>query len=277
MVKKRDKKDIGVEVLDWFVLILSVVTLLYWISGKGLFYNAQGPNLSPLTSFSLVLMVIARLASRYISTWSHPMTLALLGLVSCGNMSSLLVHMTVPELFLQAAPGLVPTSIMTSLGLVLLCLYEILVELRPSPRTAFILDDVLLHLALFPGGLSLLGYLIGVEAYRSSSLDPRVGVSFVEIILMAAFTLSSVLSNPNLFLWAFLKKSKGNILVFSMLFINQYVVAFLFGFFLRSPALSSKEYGIEFYIMLAGVMTTLVFLAFSAYSYYHRKSKLNEI
>lgn len=254
------QKNKYAEVLDWVILITSVVTFLYWFTGKGLFYSETGPVLSPFTSLSLGIMVITRLACRHLTTWSKPMSLALLGLVACGNFTSIGIQMVSPDLFLKTIPELVATSTMTSAGIILFCLYEMLVVLRKTPQTAFILDDILLHLALFPGGLSLLGHLLGVKAYMSSNLDPRVGISLIEMFLMASFAVTAVITNPNLFLWQFLKESTGNRIIFAILFINQYVAAFAFGLIFRSAKLPTTSVGIEFYIMLAGVLATLVFL-----------------
>ena len=50
---------------------------------------------------------------------------------------------------------------MTSIGLVFFCAYDLVIVLRRTPESAFIMDDLLIHLALVPGGLSLLGYLLG--------------------------------------------------------------------------------------------------------------------
>lgn len=254
-------------VIDGLVLILSAVTFFYWFSGHGLFYSENSPVLSPFTSLSIAMMTLVRVAGRHLHTWSKPMSLALLGLVACGNLTSIWVHWISPELFLKTIPELVTTSPMTSVGLILFCCYEILFVLRETPKTAFILDDILLHLALFPGGLSLLGHWLGVSAYTSNPMDPRVGISPLEMVLMASFTVAALLSNPNLFLWTFLKKGLSNKFIFALFFINQYVAAFLFGFFFRSPQTPTDQVGLEFYIMLAGVLTTLLFLTQQAISH----------
>ena len=136
-------------------------------------------------------MALSRLASQRLSTWSTPMTLALLGIVSCGNLSSLWIQLASPELFLNTMPGVVPTSVMTSIGLVTFCFYEILIIVRKTPDTAFILDDILLHLALFPGGLSLLGHILNVQTYMGSNLDPRVGIGYMEMVFMGAYATAA--------------------------------------------------------------------------------------
>lgn len=209
---------------------------------------------------------------RNVSTWGYPMTLALLGVVACGNFSSLWIALAMPDLFLKTMPSVVPTSAMTSIGIILLCFYSIVITVRKTPKTAFILDDILLHLALFPGGLSLLGHLLEVDAYMETQLDPRVGVSVLEIFLMGGYVLVAVLTNPDLFLWRFLKESFFNKLIFSIFFLNQYILPFAVGLFFRPNSLSAYEYGLEFYAMLAGVMATLMFLIFQAFLFNSKKT-----
>lgn len=252
------------EVLDFVLLGLSTVTSLYWFTGKGLWYSDSSAVLSPFTSFSLLLMTLTRINRRYFSTWSTPMSLALLGMVACGNFSSLWIHWFSPELFLRTMPQVVPTSAMTSIGLILFCLYEGLISLRKTPTSAIIVDDILIHLALFPGGLSLLGHVLGVPAYMGSEIDPRVGISYAEMFLMGSFAVSATCSNPDLFLWTFLRRSLFNRLIFLLFFINQYVAPFLVGFLFRSSAVGPYQFGLEFFVMLAGVMATLIFLLVSA-------------
>lgn len=260
----RKKLESFAKVTDSIVLLLGLITFIYWFSGKGLFYSERGPVMSPFTSFSLVLMVLTRLAGRFISTWSNPMSLALLGIVACGNFSSLWIQIVSPELFLNTIPGLVPTSIMTSLGLITFCFYEILIIIRKTPNTAFIFDDILLHLALFPGGLSLLGHVLGVQAYMGSNLDPRVGIGLMEMAFMGSYATAAVISNPNLFLWRFLARNSLNRMTFSILFLNQYVAPIVIGFLFRNERQASNQLGIEFYVMLAGVLATLIFLVINA-------------
>ena len=100
--------------------------------------------------------------------------------------------------------GVVLTSAMTSLGLVLFCAYDLVIAPRDTPQSPFILDDLLIHLALVPGGLSLLGYLLGNPTYLSVHGDPRVGISPLEMAFMALYAVAAVVSNPRLFLWRFL-------------------------------------------------------------------------
>jgi hypothetical protein len=250
--------------IDGAIIFAGAITFCYWFTGKGLFYSDHSPVMSPFTSFSLVLMALSRLASKLLFTWSTPMTLALFGIVSCGNLSSLWIQLVSPELFLNTIPGVVPTSVMTSLGLVAFCFYEILIIVRKTPDSAFIFDDILLHLALVPGGLSLLGHILGVQAYMSSSLDPRVGIGYMEMAFMGSYAVVAVISNPHLFLWRFLARSVFNRFTFLLLVINQYIAPIIVGYFFRNPEMSTNKYGIEFYVMLAGVLATLIFLVINA-------------
>lgn len=259
------------ETLDVLLLGLSSLTFVFWFSGKGLFYSADAAVLSPFTSFSLLLMTLTRINRRYFSTWSTPMTLALLGVVACGNLSSIWIHWISPDLFLKTMPSVVPTSVLTSVGLILFCCYEGLISLRKTPQSAFILDDILLHLALFPGSLSLMGHVLGVPAYVGSEQDPRVGIGYPEMLLMGTYAVSAVCSNPDLFLWKFLRKSIFNRLVFLILFVNQYVAPFLVGFVFRNPSLGPWQYGLEFFVMLAGVLAVLIFLSVKAFDVEEKK------
>lgn len=252
--------------LDQLIFTCSLVTLLWWLSGEGLFYSDNSPVMSPFTSLSLLAMSGVRLALKYIATWGKPMSLAILGIVACGNASSMLMLLLVPSLVLDTMPAVVPTSIFTSAGLILFCLYEVLVLVRSTPKSFFILDDILLHLALFPGGLSLLGHLLDSPTYLSSSADPRVGISVLEMVFMGAFAVASVASNKNLFLWRFLEKNNANKLIFAGLFANQYVAPTIVGL-LTSSSQQPKSLGVEFFVMLAGVLATLSFLSLQAYLY----------
>ncbi|NQZ01183.1 MAG: hypothetical protein HRT45_11010 [Bdellovibrionales bacterium] len=203
------------------------------------------------------------------------MSLAILGIVACGNASSLLMPWLVPSLVLQTMPGLVPTSIFTSLGLILFCLYEVLILVRPTPRSYFILDDILLHLALFPGGLSMMGHLLGTPTYLSSSADPRVGISLLEMAFMGAFAVSAVISNRDLFLWRFLAAHPSNKLVFGLLFANQYVAPTLIGLFFVKVS-SPRTIGPELFVMLAGVLAMLLFLSTQAFLHQQRLNNPNQ-
>ena len=252
------------NILDGILILLGAITFLYWFTGKGLFYSNSFPVMSPFTSLSLILMSWCRLAFHLWETWSKTLSLALLGVVSCGNFSSLVIQVLTPELFISTIPNIVPTSILTSIGLIVFCFYEILIMIRKTPRSVFIIDDILLHLALFPGGLSFLGHVLGVHVYMSSSVDPRVGVSYLEMGFMGTYAVAAIISNPNLFLWRFLKKSIFNRITFLLLFVNQYVAPIFVGWAFRRPETPSYQMGIEFYVMLAGVLATFVFLVLNA-------------
>jgi len=259
--------------LDLLVFTLSFVNLIFWLTGKGLFYSDSGPVMSPFTSLSLMGMSGVRLASAKLVAWGKPMSLAILGIVSCGNISNILMLTLVPSIVSEALPGIVPTSILTSVGLIFFCFYEILVLIRPSPKSYFIVDDILLHLALFPGGLSLLGHLLDSPTYLSSSIDPRVGISLFEMFFMGAFAVSSVLSNQDLFLWRFLEKNVNNKIIFSMLFLNQYILPAVIGLITMDTA-PPRILGLEFFVMIAGVLATLLFLSLSA-AYYWKQNPEN--
>jgi hypothetical protein len=151
---------------------------------------------------------------------------------------------------------------MTSVGLVLFCLYDLVIELRETPESAFIADDLLIHLALVPGGLSLLGYLLGNSTYLSVHVDPRVGISPLEMGFLGLYAVAAVVSNPRLFLWRFLSASWSNRLVFGLLFANQFVAPLVVALILRRPGATGP--GVELFVMLAGVVTTMAFLLLQA-------------
>ena len=264
MKLNSEKLETISKYVDGAIILGGGFVFCYSFIGPGLFYSETKPVMSMFTVFSLVLMAISRLATKQLSTWSKPMTLALLGVVACGNFSSLWIQLASPELFLNTMPNIVPTSVMTSVGLITFCFYEILVAVRKTPSSAFILDDILLHFALFPGGLSLLGHVLGVQAYMGSGTDPRVGIGYLEMLFMGSYAVVAVISNPNLFLWKFLARSSFNRIIFALLFINQYVAPVLVGISFRSPGMSTMDYGIEYYVMLAGVLATLIFLVINA-------------
>ena len=97
------------------------------------------------------------------------------------------------------------------------------------------MDDLLIHLALVPGGLSLLGYLVGNPTYLSIHADARVGISLLEMGFLGPYAVAAVVSNPRLFLWKFLTDRRSNQLVFGLLFLNQFVVPLIVGVFLSRP------------------------------------------
>jgi hypothetical protein len=249
-----------VRLLDFAVVLFCAVTLLWWFSGEGLFYSRSSPVLSPFTSFSLLLMAGSRLADRSLETWPKTMTMALMGIVACGNISSIFMHVVAPELFFMTLPHLVPTSIFTSCGIIAFCFYEILVVNRNTPQNVFILDDILIHFALFPGGLSLVGHVLNIPAYISSPIDPRAGISYPEMALMGAYATVAVISNRHLFLWKFLSKGPRNVFIFSILFLNQYIAPIALGMYVHWGKPGPFYPGLELFVMIAGVLSTLVFL-----------------
>jgi hypothetical protein len=187
------------------------------------------------------------------------------GLVLGGNVSSIIMLAVMPPELWATLSGIVLTSTMTSIGLSLFCLHDLVITLRDTPQSAFILDDMLIHLALVPGGVSLLGYLLGNPTYMSVHADPRVGISLLEMMFMALYATSAVISNPRLFLWRFLSSSWTNRLVFAGLFANQFVAPVVVGLLLSHRG--SKGPGVELFVMLAGVVTTLTFLFIQARLY----------
>ena len=81
---------------------------------------------------------------------------------------------------------------------------------------------------------------------------------------MGLYACIAALSNTRLFLWTFLKESLSNRLVFTVLFINQYIAPVILSFLIYGQQAHSGL-GIEFFVMLAGVMATLSFLILQAY------------
>jgi hypothetical protein len=263
-----DHAPIGASRRQWTTaidVVLSVAAccvMLAWLVGRPLFYTPAAPVMSVFTAFSLLLMVLVRQARLHLATWPIALSLAMTGLVLGGNVSSIvMLAMTPPELW-ASFPGIVLTSTMTSIGLVLFCAYDLVIALRDTPQSAFIVDDLLIHLALVPGGLSLLGYLLGNPTYLSVHADQRVGISLLEMAFMALYAASAVISNPRLFLWRFLATSWTNRFVFAGLFANQFVAPLVVALLLATPG--SRGPGIELFAMLAGVVTTLTFLLLQA-------------
>lgn len=109
-----------------------------------------------------------------------------------------------------------------------------------------------------------MGHLLNVPSYKSVGLDPRVGIGSVEMIFMGAYVTSAIFSNPNLFLWKFLGSTFLNRLIFILLFVNQYVAPLLIGLSIADPTLTVQKPGIELYVMIAGVLATLIFLTMNA-------------
>lgn len=238
------------------------VVLAAWLAGQPLFYSATSPVLSPFTALSLLLMVAVRQAQLHLETWPMALSLAMTGLVLGGNVSSMVMLAMTPAELWASFPGLVLTSVMTSAGLIVFCAYDLVVALRRTPDSAFILDDLLIHLALVPGGLSLLGYLLGNPTYLSVHADPRVGISPLEMAFLGLYAVAAVVSNPRLFLWRFLGAGWANRAVFAVLFVNQFVAPLVVALLLAKPGTSGP--GIELFVMLAGVVATMSFLLLQA-------------
>ena len=270
---RRDIVELGplerkaTTALDALLVLGSAAVILAWVLGRPILYSASAPVMSPFTAFSLLVLAFVRQGRLYDRDWPVTLNFAMTGLVLGGNVSSILLIALMPQEAWASFSSIVLTSAMTSAGIVLFCLYDLVIVFRETPRSALILDDLLLHLALVPGGLSLLGYLLANPAYLSVHADPRVGISPLEMGFMALYAVAAVVSNPRLFLWGFLAASGTNRLVFAGLFANQFVaplvVALLFSRGAKGP-------GIELFVMLAGVVTTASFLLLQARA--HRRA-----
>ena len=248
--------------IDALLAVASAAVFVAWIAGRPVLYTPHAPVMSAFTAFSLLIMVSVRQARIHLKTWPMALSLAMTGLVLGGNVSSIvMLAMTPPELW-ASFPDLVLTSTMTSIGLVLFCCYDLVIALRETPESAFIMDDLLIHLALVPGGLSLLGYLMGNPTYLSVHADPRVGISPLEMAFLALYAASAIVSNSRLFLWRFLAAGWTNRLVFAGLFANQFVAPLVVALALSTAG--SRGPGVELFVMLAGVVTTLSFLLLQA-------------
>ncbi|MCL4810063.1 MAG: hypothetical protein KJ062_20070 [Thermoanaerobaculia bacterium] len=248
--------------MDALLAVASGGVLLAWLAGRPLFYKPAAPVMSAFTAFSLLLMVLVRQARLQLDTWPMVLSLAMSGLVLGGNVSSIVMLATTPAELWASFPGIVLTSIMTSAGLVLFCLHDFVIALRRTPESAFLMDDLLIHLALVPGGLSLLGYLLGNPTYLSIHSDPRIGISPLEMGFLALYATGAILSNPQLFLWRFLAAGWTNRLVFAGLFANQFVAPLVVALLFSTPG--ARGPGIELFVMLAGVVTTMTFLLLQA-------------
>ena len=236
--------------------------MVAWFAGRPLFYSATSPVTSWFTAFSLLIMVSVRQARLHLDTWPMALGLAMTGLVLGGNVSSMLILEMAPAEVWAGIPDLVLTSVMTSIGLVLFCAYDFVVTLRETPRSAFIMDDLLIHLALVPGGVSLLGYILGNPTYLSVHADPRVGISLLEMAMLGLYATAAVVSNPRLFLWQFLSAGWANRLVFALLFANQFAAPLLVALLVSRPG--ARGPGVELFVMLAGVVATMTFLLLQA-------------
>lgn len=251
------------EILDWIIFIGSSFFILAWIFGVPLFYQTEGPVLSIFTAISILTIVSLRIATKHFHLWPFTANLAFLMIVGGGNISSILMLLSAPAVHINPKSTLVMTSIFTSIGLILFSFYEILLYLRRTPDRFWILDDILIHLALVPGGLSLFGHLFQNPSYLSMSIDPRVGVSLIEMFFMVLLFLSTILGNQNLFLWKFLKGGFSNQVAFGVLFTNQYIAPIVYLLFVGSGE-KLNSFGPELYIFFGGVIATLGFLLFQA-------------
>ena len=150
---------------------------------------------------------------------------------------------------------------MTSMGLILFCSYDMVTALRET-ESAVIVDDVLIHLALVPGGLSLLGYLLANPTYLSIHADPRVGISPLEMGFMGLYAAAATPVQRAVVPLAVLASGWANRVVFVLLFVNQFVAPLIVGLLLVRPVASGP--GVELFVMLAGVVTTISFLLLQA-------------
>ncbi len=253
------------EMIEIGILIGSILVIGAWALGMPFFYATNAPVMSIFTAISLFIIVSLRLATKHLHLWPITGNIALLMIVGGGNLSSILMLISAPGVHIDTKSPIVMTSIFTSIGFVLFSIYEILLYLRKTPKSIWILDDLLIHLALVPGELSLIGHLFDNPTYLSMSLDPRVGVSILEMCFMAALVSSTVLANKNLFLWQFLKGGTGNQMIFAALFANQYIAPLLY-LFLAGKDWEAQPYGPELFILLGGVFATLGFLLFQAFN-----------
>jgi hypothetical protein len=248
--------------IDLLLGVGAAVVMVAWLAGHPVLYSTSAPVMSPFTALSLFIMVAVRQARLHLDTWPMVLSLAMTGLVLGGNVSSMLMLAVSPPELWASFPDLILTSAMTSTGLVLFCLYDLVTSLRETPESAFIMDDVLIHLALVPGGLSLLGYLLGNPTYLSVHADPRVGISPLEMAFLGLYATAAIVSNPRLFLWRFLAAGWANRVVFAVLCVNQFVAPLVVALLLSKPGASGP--GVELFVMLAGVVTTISFLLLQA-------------
>ncbi len=263
-----DHVPIGASARKWTTgldLVLAAATcavMLAWVAGRPLLYAPTAPVMSPFTAFSLLLMVLVRQARLHVETWPMALSLAVTGLVLGGNVSSIVMLAFLPPGLWASFSGVVLTSMMTSVGLILFCLHDVVIALRETPESPWLVDDLLLHLALVPGGVSLLGHLLGNPTYLSVHVDPRVGISPLEMACMALYAASAIVSNPRLFLWRFLAEGWTNRLVFAGLFANQFVAPVVAALLFAKRGAGGP--GVELFVLLAGVVTTMTFLLLQA-------------
>ena len=248
--------------IDALLVVATSAVILGWIFGHPILYTPSAPVVSPFTAFSLLVLTLVREARLHAREWPVSLNFAMTGLVLGGNVSSILMLAMMPPELWASFSGIVLTSVMTSIGLIFFCLYDFAIVFRETPQSGFLLDDMILHLALAPGGVSLLGYLLGNPTYLSVHADPRVGISLFEIFLMALYAVAAVISNPRLFLWSFLAANWTNRIIFGGLFANQFVAPLIVAVLLSGHG--SKGPGIELFVMLAGVVATMSFLLLQA-------------
>ncbi|MCB1160241.1 MAG: hypothetical protein KDK45_22250, partial [Leptospiraceae bacterium] len=179
---KIEKLSEKLAIFFYFLCFLgSIIVIFFWFLEKPLFYTASGPVMSIFTALSLCILSGIRLAKRFLFGWPMTTTLGLMVFVMGGNISSVLMMTSFPHILADTQSSIVMTSVFTSLGILLFGSYELLLIIRKTPKHIFILDDILIHLALVPGGLSLLGHLLNNPAYISLGIDPRVGISLLEM------------------------------------------------------------------------------------------------
>ena len=248
--------------IDLLLGVGTAAVMAAWLAGRPVLYSTSAPVMSPFTALSLFIMVTVRQARLHLDTWPMVLSLAMTGLVLGGNVSSMLMLAVSPPEVWASFPNLVLTSVMTSVGLVLFCFYDLVTSLRETPESAFIMDDVLIHLALVPGGLSLLGYLLGNPTYLSVHADPRVGISPLEMGFLGLYATAAIVSNPGSSSGASLPQAGRTASVFAVLFANQFVAPLVVALLLSRPGASGP--GVELFVMLAGVVTTISFLLLQA-------------
>jgi hypothetical protein len=79
---------------------------------------------------------------------------------------------------------------------------------------------------------------------------------------LGLYATAAIVSNPRLFLWRFLAAGWPNRVVFAALFVNQFVAPLAVALLLSKPGASGP--GVELFVMLAGVVTTISFLLLQA-------------
>ena len=82
--------------IDFVLLLGSLVVTVMWLFDSPPLYSEDSPVMSIFTSFSILLMVGSRLARKLLFGWPTALTLAVIGLVLGGNVSSMLIHLSMP-------------------------------------------------------------------------------------------------------------------------------------------------------------------------------------